>query len=200
MIRATVRVESEPEAPSPGEPPDAELVRRVLAGDREWYGVLVRRYQTEMFRYARGIGLDYDAAQDVVQEAFVAAYTRLHRCREPRRFRQWLMRVVRNRCLDYHRDIRRKTAPLEAMEVGAAGTVGMADPAQGLDLRRDLARAFGRLSPLLRDAFLLKFRAGYTYDEMAEMAGTSASAMKMRVQRARAELQEYLEQAETKPR
>lgn len=179
--------------PAPAEPaaaPDPTLVRRVLEGDREAFSNLVRRHQPEMFRYARGLGLDYDPARDIVQEAFVTAYTKLGSCRDPHRFRQWLMRIVRNRCLDYHGDIRRKTAPLEVLDGAAAELEG---PEGGEpDLRRDLEQAFARLSPRLRDAFLLKFQSGYTYDEMADLAGTSASAMKMRVQRARQELRRAL--------
>jgi RNA polymerase sigma factor (sigma-70 family) len=196
MIRATVdpTAEAAPAtAPAPAAP-DEDLVRRVLAGQREAYSVLVRRHQEEMFRYARGIGLDYDAAQDTVQEAFVVAYTRLRRCREPRRFRQWLMRIVRNRCLDYHRDIRRKTVPLAAAD-GQAGPVQ--DGLASRDLRRLLDEAFDRLSPPLRDSFLLRFHGGYSYEEMAELTGKSVSAMKMRVQRTRRELQRYLDGAYT---
>jgi RNA polymerase sigma factor (sigma-70 family) len=157
-----------------------------------------------MFRYSRGIGLDYDTAQDVIQESFVTAYARLGECRDPTRFRQWLMRIVRNRCLDHHRDIRRNTAPLEVLDGGApasAGTVPVGSNAVAAqrELRLELVRAFDRISPILRDAFLLKFQGGYTYDEMADLAGASASAMKMRVRRARQELKAQLDRSETQP-
>lgn len=165
---------------------DALRVEEVLGGRREAFSVLVHRHQAEMFRYARGMDLDYDAASDVVQDAFVIAYQRLRQCRDPRRFRQWLMRIVRNHCVDHHRDIRRKTAPLAAV---TGGTWPKAE------LRRIIGQALGSLSPRLRDAFLLKYHGRYTYEEMAAMARTTPSAMKMRVQRARAELRSYLEDA-----
>lgn len=198
MMRATADAEADPGPEREPNPPDAHLVGRTLAGDREAYSTLVRRHQAEMFRYARGIGLDYDTAHDVVQDAFVLAYARLDRCRDLARYRQWLMRIVRNRCLDHHRDIRRRTVPIEVLDSATA-----AAEREGADTRRELRRllkhAFARLSPLRRDAFLLKHHGGYTYDEMADLADASPSAMKMRVQRARQELQEYLEQADAGP-
>ncbi len=179
----------DPERGGPA-PTDAELVARVRAGERECYSTLVRRHQDALYRHARGMGLDHDAALDVAQDALVKAYTAIEVCRDPSRFRAWILRIVRNRCLDYLRDIRRSHVPLDLQPEGDVALAVI--PAGEDDLRETLAGALDALPPLLRDAFLLKHLAGYAYDEMADIAGVTPSAMKMRVHRAREALRARL--------
>lgn len=168
---------------------DAALIARVLDGERECYSTLVRRHQNDLYRHARGMGLDHDAAEDLVQDAFVKAYTSLEECRDRDRFRAWLCRILRNRCLDYLRDIRRRVVPLDELQDGPDAPAAHTTREE---LRGPLADAFARLPDALREAFLLKHQAGYSYDEMAEIAGASVSAMKMRVHRAREALRSLL--------
>lgn len=168
---------------------DAGLVRRVLDGDTAAYRVLVERHEDVLFRRARAIlGGDDDAARDVVQEAFVKAYQRLGSCSRPDRFGGWVYRVVRNRCYDELRSPRRRGVPLRA-----AGTLpGEEDPEADLEragLRRMIGAALGQLSPTLREAFVMKHVDGLSYDEMQEATGVARSALKMRVMRAREELE-----------
>ncbi|MBW3554211.1 MAG: RNA polymerase sigma factor [Gemmatimonadetes bacterium] len=168
---------------------DARLVARVLAGNDRAYEGLVRRHQGALFRHARGMGMDRDTAEDMVQEALVKAYTGLARCRDAAAFRAWVFRILRNCCLDHFKNIRRLDVPLEDASPDGADGFGSAP---STELGHELDDALGRLSPMLREAFLLKHEAGYSYDEMAEIAETSPSAVKMRVHRAREELRDLL--------
>ena len=170
------------------EPGDGDVVARVLRGDRDSFAILVRRHQEALFRHARGMGLDPETAADMVQDALVKAYEGLTHCRNPDRFRSWLFRILRNCCLDYLKNVRRRDVSLEDPALGdAAAQVQPRD-----ETRAYLGAALGRLSPLLREAFLLRHEAGYTYDEMAEITDASPSAVKMRVHRAREELRAQL--------
>ena len=169
---------------------DGALVRRVLDGDRRAYEHLVRRHQGALYRHARGMGLDPDTAEDMVQETLVRAYASLPECRDGAAFRAWAFRILRNRCLDHFKNIRRRDVPLELASPDGAEGFG---EVPSTELRHELDDALGRLSPLLREAFLLKHEGGYSYDELAEIADTSPSAVKMRVHRAREELRDLLE-------
>jgi RNA polymerase sigma-70 factor (ECF subfamily) len=168
---------------------DGEVVRRVLDGDQRGFATLVRRHQDALFRQARGMGLDPDTAEDIVQDVFVKAYVRLKSCRKPDRFRSWVFRILRNACLDHLKDIRRRTVPFERAAPGGEEAFGTATHAE---VRHEIADALQRLTPLLREAFLLKHEGGYTYDEVADMTESSPSAVKMRVHRAREELRALL--------
>src|SRR5213076_331348 len=77
---------------------DAEVVARVLGGDREAFGLVVRRYEAGLLRFAARMLGSRDAAADAVAESFVRAYRHLASCREPARLRTWLYRIVTNRC------------------------------------------------------------------------------------------------------
>ena len=170
---------------------DSALVARVLAGRRDDYGELVRRHQDLLYRHTRGMGLDHDTAVDIVQDAFVKAFTRLGECRDPAQFRAWVCRIARNLCLDYLKNIRRNTIPLSA--VPEAAEIPAGDQAD-LVLSGTLQRALLSLPVALREAFLLKHDAEYTYEEVAELTNASVSAVKMRVHRARESLRGFLTQ------
>ena len=176
-----------------GESSDAELVGRVLDGESEAYSTLVRRHQDALYRHATGMGLDHDTACDLVQDAFVKAYGSLAECRDRERFRVWAFRILRNRCLDHLKDIRRRSVPLEKVVLEARG--GPAHATERSELRATLAAALDELPTDMRDAFLMKHHQGRSYEEMADIAGASVSAMKMRVHRAREALAEWLRAA-----
>lgn len=170
---------------------DATLVRQVLAGRRDDYAELVRRHQDGLYRHARGMGLDHDTSIDLVQECFIRAYTRLSDCREPGHFRAWLYRIVRNLCLDHLKDVRRNSIPLSAYPEAAS----LADDSTcDVELSGTLRQALAALPVALREAFLLKHEAEYTYEEVADLTNASVSAVKMRVHRAREALRTYLMQ------
>lgn len=170
-------------------PSDADLVTRTVAGERDAFAELVRRHQRILHRHLRGMGVDYDTALDLVQDAFIKAYVRLGDCRDPGHFRAWVFSIGRHLCLDYLKNIRRQTVPLGALPDLDA----RADAHVRSDGRDDAVRsALDVLPPLLREAFLLKHDAGYTYEEIAAVTDVSPSAVKMRVHRARQTLRVVL--------
>lgn len=166
-------------------------MQRVLAGEREAYAELVRRYQDTLFRHALGMVGDRDAAADLVQDSLVKAFTRLHTC-EPDRFGAWVFRIVRNRCKDWLKNRRQHTAPLEDDGHPAPDADDPARTLERSELGRVVDAALLRIPVAQREAFLLKHVDGLSYEEMAERLDTGVSALKMRVMRAREALQEIL--------
>lgn len=164
---------------------DARVIARVLDGDRQQFAVLVARYQGPLYRHAVSMVLDHDVAADMVQDAFVRAYTNLRTCRDHTRFRAWLFQTLRNRCLDYLKKARRRNVPLDD-----AGEI--VDTAAGPDvrvertrLRDEIRQALATLPDAQREAFLMHYVEGIPYETMAELLEASVSALKMRVLRAR---------------
>jgi RNA polymerase sigma-70 factor (ECF subfamily) len=171
------------------EQPDAHFVNRVLDGDEAAYATLVRRHQDLIYRHARGMGLDHDTSLDLVQDAFVRAYERLEDCRDGANYRSWLFRICRNLCLDELRNVRRLCVPMSSIEnTNDLDAMHVVEDETTLTVRA----ALERLPQALREAFLLKHDAGYTYEEVAEITEASPSAVKMRVHRAREALRAFL--------
>jgi RNA polymerase sigma-70 factor (ECF subfamily) len=176
---------------SAGHRTDRQLVEAILGGERAAYRHLVERHEDPLFRRAVSIVRDPELAADMVQETFVRAYERLADCSDPDRFGGWVYRTLRNRCYDELRAARRRAQPLTA----ASAVAGDEDPSEDLErveLRRMIEAALGTLSPVLREAFVLKHVDGLSYDEMQETTGVARSALKMRVKRAREELEGIL--------
>lgn len=177
-------------------PDDATVIARVLDGEKQQFAQLVERYQAALYRHAVSVVLDHDVAADMVQDAFVRAYTNLGTCRDHTRFRAWLFQTLRNRCLDHLKDARRKNVPLDD-----AGPI--ADTAEGPDarverarLRAEIEQALAQLPVAQREAFVMHYVEGVPYETMAELLDASVSALKMRVLRAREALSAALRHSE----
>lgn len=172
---------------------DGEIVRAVLAGDRERYAKLVERYRDRYARYAARMLGSADAAEDALQDAFVRAYDQLGQCKDPDKFVGWFFLILRNRCFAERRR-NRTSVPLEAAE-----TVAAADRTDGgtetAERRRALQLALMELTPDQREVFVLKHVEGLSYGEIAERLSTSVPSLKMRMHRAydrlRAQLREH---------
>jgi RNA polymerase sigma-70 factor (ECF subfamily) len=139
--------------------------------------------------------VDEDVAADVVHDAFVRAFVSLARCRDRTRFRVWLLATLRNRALDHLKEKRRADLSLSIDSVARrAETAASVEPAadERIALRSALAEALAGLSEPLRDAFVLRHLEELSVEETASVLGTSISAVKMRVHRAREQLQAAL--------
>jgi RNA polymerase sigma-70 factor (ECF subfamily) len=164
---------------------DAAVIARVLRGDKQQFALLVARYQSGLYRHAVSMVLDHDVASDMVQETLVRAYARLSTCRDHDRFRAWLFQMLRNRCLDHLKDVRRRNVSLErALDVPDPAEEPVAQM-ERTRLRGEIVRALEQLPDAQREAFLMHYVEELPYETMAELLGASVSALKMRVLRAR---------------
>src|SRR5205807_8702796 len=129
-----------------GGPPDVEVVARVLGGDGEAFGIIMRRYEPGLLRFATRMLGQHDAAADAVAEGLVRAYRHLASCRDPARLRTWLYRIVANRCKSYL--ARRAVAEVRLEE--APPVADVTDNEAALERAEQLAlvaRAHALLSP-----------------------------------------------------
>ena len=170
---------------------DQDIISRVMAGDREAFATLIGRYSDPLYRHALGMTGSPDVAEDILQTSFIKAYSHLGEVRG--RFDAWLFRIVANGCKDWLKNIRRTHLSYDEDDQPS----GYASPDEDLDrteLRSDLDSALAQLAPSLREAFIMKHVEGRSYEEMADLLGTTVGALKMRVHRAREALQALLEE------
>jgi len=170
---------------------DQQIIASVLAGDRDAFAALIQRYSDPLYRHALGMTGSPDVAEDILQQSFIKAYNHLAEVRG--RFDAWLFRIVANGCKDWLKNIRRTHVSYDEDDQPSSFNTPEED-LDRLELRLDLDRALGSLAPSLREAFVMKHVEGRSYEEMAELLGTTVGALKMRVHRAREALQALLEE------
>lgn len=180
------------EQPTPADvDSDQDVISRILAGERDAFAMLIGRYSDPLYRHALGMTGSPDVAEDILQTSFIKAYHHLGEVRG--RFDAWLFRIVANGCKDWLKNIRRTHLSYDEDDQPST----FASPDEDLDrteLRQDLDSALAQLAPSLREAFIMKHVEGRSYEEMADLLGTTVGALKMRVHRAREALQTLLEE------
>ena len=146
---------------------DAELVQRVRRGDRSAAGRLLERYMRACRAVALAVARTEADADDVCQDAFVAAIERIEDCRQPDRFGGWLLQIVRNRARNVARERGvRRTVPLD-ISVPAAGRSPV-EEAERTELRERLLAALEVLPERQREVLLLHDLEGWKHWEIAE--------------------------------
>ncbi|MGH7669926.1 MAG: RNA polymerase sigma factor, partial [Gemmatimonadaceae bacterium] len=170
---------------------DQLIIQEVLAGQRDAFRLLITRYSDPLYRHALCMTGSPDVAEDILQLSFIKAYQHLSEVRG--RFDAWVFRIVANGCKDWLKNIRRAHLSYEEDDQPSQH----ATPDEELDrteLRSDLDRALTSLPASLREAFIMKHVEGRSYEEMADLLGTTVGALNMRVHRAREALQALLEE------
>ncbi len=183
----------------PSEPSDEEVVARVCAGEMALFEVIMRRYNQRLYRVARAILGDDAEAEDVMQDAYVRAYTHLGQFAGRARFSTWLTKIAAYEALARARRRGLKVeldglaeAEQDAMiqpddETGSPESETLANETRAL-----LESAVDVLPPIYRSVFMLRAVEEMSTAETAETLGVSQEAVKSRLHRAHAMLRHRL--------
>lgn len=179
---------------SAGDPEDAALVVRAVAGDRAAFRALYDRHRPKVHRLARAFAaLDADDAEDVVQDAFVRAFASLAKLGQPGRFGPWLLAIARNRALS--RLGRRKAGDRLAEELShELGTLAegfSAVPEAGAEAELEVVRKIVAAlpdGPEKETVRLFYLEGELSAREIAARLGVGKSAITMRLERFRAKV------------
>ena len=181
-------------------PSDAEIVTAVCGGDSERFSELVTRYQPRLFATARRYARREDEVQDIVQEIFLKAFSKLSSWRGEAPFEHWLMRLAVRTCYDALREHQKNrehsVSDLTEDETGWLDqfAVAPADSNPGADAARTLvAKVLEKLSPPARLIITLLEIEDRSVKEIAELTGWSVPLVKVRAFRARAEMKKILQ-------
>lgn len=172
---------------------EAELLARARNGSAHAFELLVREHDRRILAVILDMVGDPDDAQDVYQEAVLAAYRGLGRFRGESRFGTWLFRIAVNRSLRFRRGRQRAEALARAAAAAAEEPPDAEDPAASAELRAAFERCLQRLSAQERAAVVLCHRQGHPVSEAAELMDCSPGAVKSYLFRGRGKLREMLQ-------
>jgi RNA polymerase sigma-70 factor (ECF subfamily) len=183
---------------------DEDLLTRFCKGQKEAFGVLVRRYERELFGYLRRYLGDGTLAEDVFQNTFLQVYVKSGQYEPGRPVRPWLYTIATNQAIDaLRRQGRHQALSLDqAREEPADGDVrslmetlesrgpGPADAAEGQERRERVRASVDRLPDFLRQVLVLAYYQGLKYREIADILGIPVGTVKSRLHAALVKLQE----------
>lgn len=170
------------------------------------YAELLARYERPVFTLVLRMVRDRTLAEDLTQDAFVKAFSKLATYDPSRKFSSWLFKVAHNTAIDH---LRRREVDTVSMDEPVGGEDDAAQFGRGRqvedeetetpgeaverhDLARALARAVGRLRPEYREVVALRYQAGLEYAEIVDATGFPLGTVKTYLHRARKELAELM--------
>ena len=181
---------------------DVELVRRALARDDTAFRIIMERHNRRLYRIARGILRNDTEAEDVVQEAYVSAFTHLDGFRGDSSLVTWLARITMNEALGRLRRERLavdldtfEAQRTEAQIIQFPQTVTSDDPERTMAQREILQlveRATDNLPEIFRIVFITRVIEGMSVEETADLLGLKPETVKTRLHRARRLVREQL--------
>jgi RNA polymerase sigma-70 factor (ECF subfamily) len=187
---------------------DAEVVSSCLNGDTEAFGVLVRKYERDIFNLAYRMTGNYDEACEVTQEVFITAFRNLKSFRRESAFYTWLYAIALN--LTRTRLKKMKLQRLrEFFSIGKssdeAETGGYIEPESGdpsplelaerSQIKERIQRCISRLHVLFREVIIMHDIQGLPYDDIGVVIGIPGGTVKSRLFRARKGIRDCLEKS-----
>lgn len=154
-----------------------------------WFSREIEAMAPTMFRIAFAILRNRTDCEDAAQNAVIKAYTNLGKLKERRYFKTWMIRILKNECLNYARSQR----PVADLDACADAGYEMTVP----DM--DLNRAFDLLTDDERLAITLYYYEGYSTKEIAKICEVTDGAIRSRLSRARETLRAQLSEQEATP-
>ena len=182
---------------------EADMIARILAGEKELYHELIRPYEKMIYLTALSIVKNETDAEDCAQEAVINAYRHLASFRSESKFSTWLTMIAINEARQRLR--KAKTAAQVSIEEQEETREGDYTPAALTDwkeiplkslerseIRDALRKAITELPSIYRQVFNLRDLQEYSIEETAQALGIQIGAVKIRLHRARMTLQQKL--------
>lgn len=172
---------------------DETLARAAAVGDRAAFDELVRRTLPMLLRYARRMVSDAGNAEDVVQEALLAAWKGLPRFGFQSSFRTWVFSIAHRKIIDLRRRRSDVAADDEFLTAIPSSSPTPLDDAMGTSLRDALERELAEMPYLSRATWWLREMEGLSHPEIARVLDITPNSVRGHLQRTRARLAERME-------
>ena len=176
---------------------DQFIIEKLKFPETRNYGfnLLVRAYQKKVYWLVRKMVIDHDDANDITQEVFVKIHRNISGFREDSKLFTWIYRIATNESLSFLRARRRRLfLPIHDVERELSGMIDSGMGMDGTEIEKKLQKAILTLPEKQRLVFNMKYFDDLSYEEIAEITGTSVGALKASHHHAVKKIEEYLEQ------
>lgn len=180
---------------------DEEIVDKIIGGETMLFEVLIRRYNSLLYKIARSYGCNHQDAEDLMQETHFAAFRYLKSFRKQASYKTWLTKIHLNHC--YHKrndkhevEIERENEISNQDDVLNEISAGKCDAEKKVinkELGKVLETSLEQIPLTYRTVFLLREVEGFNVAETAELLKITPVNVKVRLNRAKAMLQKQLE-------
>ena len=165
---------------------DIRVIWQVLRGDRNAYADIVERYKSPIYNLAIRLTGNLTDADDLAQDIFIRVYERLDRFDVTKRFFPWMYTVALNVIRNYNRKnksiflrFHNNNSEDKWLKHSETPEKNVAENQE----QKKLARCILKLPIIQKEAVVLRYYQGLTFEEIAEVGSCSLSAAKMRVYR-----------------
>lgn len=179
---------------------DSEVISRVLGGETSFYELIVRRYDSYLYKIGRSYGFNHADTEDLMQETYVNAYVHLKGFENRSSFKTWLVKIMLNQC--YHKkqkfSMRNEVSSQPNIEEKSVPMFSNSNTNTGKsvvnsELKHVLEEAVRKIPEDYRMVFALRELNGMNVNETAEALHITESNVKVRLNRAKAMLRNEIQ-------
>lgn len=173
---------------------DKQVIKRVLAGDKQAYAHIINTYKNPLYATILRMTKNPEMAQDFVQEAFIKVYEKLHVFDGQGNFKSWLYRVAINYCIDEFR----KKSYQEKPSIIEENLLANSDTPEVILLKKERERQLEKLISALptieRMVFLLRYRNECSYEEIGEILNIPLSDVRNKLHRSKKKMRNQVKE------
>ena len=173
---------------------EAEIVAKVLKGDRRAYALLVEEYKSPIYNLAYRMTGNSEDADDLTQETFIRAYINLWRFDPKRKFFTWLYTISINLIRNHLKKVKNDDLLNRTKNIQYNENENQSPEARIIATQESnkINLALLTLKYELRVMLIMKYQQELSFEEIAEITGKSVSAVKMRVYRGLEKLEQLI--------
>src|SRR5215204_615580 len=178
---------------------EEEIIKKILDGHTVWFELLIRRYNSTLYKIARGYGFNQQDAEDLIQDAHFEAYKQLKKLRDPNSYKTWISKILINNCIyklshgyfkyESPKTINEKDNPIH--QKGKKDHTG--DTIANRELSLIIDNCLQSIPIIYKSVFVLREIEGFNIAETSEILGISHTNVKVRLSRAKQLLKKEIE-------
>ena len=178
---------------------DEKVIQKIIDGDTAVFEILIRRYNTVIYRIGRMYGFNHHDTEDLMQDTHVSAYTQLASFENRASYKTWLSRIMINKCIYKlkYGYFKNEIPDDQVYNESTSATMQTEQNMLNRELSSVIEKSLESIPVIYRSVFVLREVQGFSVAETAELLGITPVNVKVRLNRAKSLLQKQLEQVYT---